>query len=118
MQDTTMLFRPVGPEELHLIAESNYRAFPPRLPAQPIFYPVLNEEYATQVARDWNATNPRISAGYVTKFHVKTAYLERFEVHTVGSALHRELWVPADQLSEFNANIVGPIKNIAEFHHK
>lgn len=118
MKDTSTLYRPVGPEELHLITQSNYRAFPPRLPGQPIFYPVLSEEYAVQVARDWNATNPLISAGYVTKFHVNTAYLERFEVHTVGSALHRELWIPADQMSEFNANIVGPIEIIAEFHYK
>ena len=55
--DTTLLFRPVGPQELALIAKSDYREFPPRLPHQPIFYPVLNEEYATQIARDWNAAD-------------------------------------------------------------
>ncbi|MDY7004363.1 MAG: hypothetical protein SWX82_10515 [Cyanobacteriota bacterium] len=48
------LFRPVGKKEMELIKESNYCAFPPRLPFQPFFYPVLNEEYAVQIARDWN----------------------------------------------------------------
>ena len=51
---TTTLFRPIGPEELALIEASGRRAFPPRLPEQPIFYPVLNEGYAVKIARDWN----------------------------------------------------------------
>ena len=52
--ETTTLYRPVGPEELELIKQADWSAFPPRLPEQPIFYPVLNEEYATQIARAWN----------------------------------------------------------------
>jgi hypothetical protein len=60
--ETVTLFRPVGLKELDLIRQSDYRAFPPRLPSQPIFYPVLTEEYAVQIARDWNAKDP--SAGY------------------------------------------------------
>ena len=55
MEKTTILFRPVGQEELELIRQSEFKAFPPRLPEQPIFYPVLSEAYATQIARDWNA---------------------------------------------------------------
>ena len=51
---TAVLYRPVGRKELELIRESGYREFPPRLPHQPIFYPALNEEYATRIARDWN----------------------------------------------------------------
>jgi hypothetical protein len=43
---TTILYRPAGPKELALIAASGCRRFPPRLPEQPIFYPVLNEDYA------------------------------------------------------------------------
>jgi hypothetical protein len=39
---TTTLWRPVGPEELALVEASGRRAWPPRLPEQPIFYPVLN----------------------------------------------------------------------------
>lgn len=48
--ETKTLYRPVGPNELKLIAASGYREFPPRLPEQPIFYPVLNEEYARQIS--------------------------------------------------------------------
>jgi hypothetical protein len=48
-------WRPCGPAELELVRESGWTAWPPRLPDQPIFYPVLNEDYATKIARDWNA---------------------------------------------------------------
>lgn len=71
MESTITLYRPVGSEELTLIAATGYRKFPPRLPGQPIFYPVLNEEYATQIARDWNAKNSESGVGIVTKFRVK-----------------------------------------------
>ena len=115
MEDTTVLYRPVGPKELKLIADSGYRAFPRRLPEQPIFYPVLNEEYAAQIARDWNAKDPRKKVGYVTKFFVRRNFLARYEIKTVGSRIHQEYWIPAGDVEEFNANIVGPIEVIAEF---
>jgi hypothetical protein len=65
------LYRPVGQRELDLIMAASYEAFPPRLPWQPIFYPVLNREYAEQIARDWN-TQPKYSGsvGYVLEFDV------------------------------------------------
>jgi hypothetical protein len=112
-EELTILYRPVGPKELALIKESGYKAFPPRLPEQPIFYPVLNEEYATKIARDWNVRQS--GAGYVTRFRVNSDYLSRFEVQTVGSRIHQEYWIPAEELDDFNANIVGPIEVIAEF---
>jgi hypothetical protein len=114
MYETTMLFRPTGPKELALIQESGYTTFPPRLFWQPIFYPVLNEEYATQIARDWNARDG--NSGYVTQFQVRTDFLRRYEVHQVGSAIHQEYWIPAEDLEEFNRNIVDKIEVIAEFH--
>ena len=113
-----VLYRPVGPKELKLIEASHYREFPPRLPEQPIFYPVLNEEYAAAIARDWNAGNPSIGSGFVTRFTVKKSYLSRFAVQKVGNAIHQEYWIPAEELAEFNANIVGTIEVIQEFHSK
>ena len=110
------LFRPVGPEELELIAQSGYREFPPRLPDQPIFYPVLNEEYARQIARDWNV--PASGRGYVTRFNVRTDFLQRYPEQTVGASVHRELWIPAEELAEMNQNIVGLIEVIAEYPSK
>ncbi len=118
MQDdeTVTLFRPVGPKELALIEASGWREFPPRLPEQPIFYPVLNEAYATQIARDWNAKSAATGyRGHVTRFRVRAAYLSRYEVQTVGSRVHQEYWIPAEDLAEFNRNIVGPIEAVAEF---
>ncbi len=111
--ETLTLYRPVGPEELAFIERSGFGAFPPRLPEQPIFYPVLNEEYAVQIARDWNVLAS--GAGYVTRFRVRADFARRYPVQTVGGSVHQELWVPAGELSEFNANLVGPIEVIAEF---
>ena len=111
--NTITLYRPVGPRELVLIEASGFREFPPRLPEQPIFYPVLNEEYATQIAREWNAI--RDGAGYVTRFEVNVDFVRRYQVQTVGSSLHQELWVPAEDLPDFNRHIVGLIEVIASF---
>jgi hypothetical protein len=110
---TLTLFRPVGPMELALIEASGFRAFPPRLPGQPIFYPVLNEQYATQIAREWNV--PQSGAGFVTRFAVDAEFAARYEVRQVGGVVHRELWVPAHELDTFNRNIVGVIEVIASF---
>ena len=115
-----ILFRPVGLHELQRIYEADLRAFPPRLPEQPIFYPVLNQAYATQIARDWN-TKTNSFAGYVTRFAVEDTYAQRFERHIVGSRIHEELWVPAEELSDFNRHLVGPLTVVAayfgpEFH--
>jgi hypothetical protein len=110
---TITLYRPVGPKELDLIADSGWREFPPRLPDQPIFYPVTNEAYAAQIARDWNVKES--GAGFVTKFSVDAYYLSRYQVQKVGAAIHTEYWIPADELSKFNRNIVGPIEVTAEF---
>jgi hypothetical protein len=113
MPETTYLYRPVNQQELDLIAASDWKAFPPRLPEQPIFFPVLNEEYAVQISRDWNV--PYYGVGYVVRFAVDTEYPAQFPVQNVGDPLHNELWVPAEQLAEFNQRISGPIEVIAEF---
>jgi hypothetical protein len=110
---TTTLYRPVGPEELKLIEDSGWTAFPPRLPDQPIFYPVTNEPYAIQIARDWNV--PASGSGFVTRFDVDSEYLERFPIQTVGGREHTELWVPAEELEEFNRHIVGQIEVTRRF---
>ena len=82
-----ILYRPVGLQELKLIAESGYRAFPPRLPEQPIVYPVLNFEFAEQIASRWNTEDPNSGyAGIVLRFEVEDAYVRRFPVQVVGEA--------------------------------
>jgi len=103
-----ILYRPVGLEELSKIAQLDFKAFPPRLPEQPIFYPVLNFEYAEQIARDWN-TKSHSFAGFVTQFAVEQTYVEQFAVQTVGSKIHQELWIPAEELEQFNNHILGKI---------
>lgn len=110
------LYRPVGPEELALIAQSGWKKFPPRLPEQPIFYPVMNEEYAIQIARDWNV--PASGSGFVTKFAVDKNYLSKFEIQNVGGTIHNELWIMAEELETFNNHIVGDIEVIQKFFSK
>ncbi len=111
---TTTLYRPVGPKELALIEQSEWTKFPPRLAEQPIFYPVMNEEYAIQIAKNWNVAAS--GSGFVTKFQVKNDYLKKFAVQNVGGDIHNELWVPAEQLDEFNSNIVGQIEVTQSFY--
>jgi hypothetical protein len=111
--ETVTLYRPVGPAELELIRSSGWRSFPPRLPEQPIFYPVTNREYAAQIARDWNVKVD--GSGYITRFQVNSSYLSQFPVQTVGSSVHTEYWIPAEKLVDFNSNIVGTIEVIDAF---
>lgn len=113
MSGTTTLYRPVGEKELELISLAEWRAFPPRLPEQPIFYPVLEENYAVQIARDWNTRAG--GKGFVVRFEVETAYLARYTVQTVGASIHREYWIPAEELPEFNRHIAGRIEVLHEF---
>jgi hypothetical protein len=108
------LWRPAGPAELALVQESGWRERRPRLPDQPIFYPVPNREYAIKIARDWNVKHS--GAGYVTRFEVRKNFLDRYDVHQVGAQTILEYWIPAEDLHEFNANIVGPIEVTDEFH--
>jgi hypothetical protein len=74
----------------------------------------MNERYATRIARDWNVAAS--GSGYVTRFDVDKEFVERYEVQNVGGAEHNELWIPAEDLVEFNKHIVGTITVIAEFH--
>lgn len=107
---TTVLYRPVGTKELELIEQSGWRAFPPRLPEQPIFYPVTNRDYAIEIARDWNVRHNDDKKGYVTRFAVDAAYLAQFDKKIVGASTHEEYWIPAEDLDVFNQHIRGLIE--------
>ena len=109
--ETITLYRPVGLKELELISNANYQAFPPRLFWQPIFYPVLNEAYASQIAAEWN-TKDEFSGycGIVVEFDLHKEYFLKQNVQNVGGEIHNELWIPADELAAFNQNIIGPIR--------
>lgn len=111
--DTVTLWRPVGLAELALIEASGMTAFPPRLPDQPIFYPVVTEDYAVKIARDWNV--PASGAGFVTRFEVRRDFLDGYRVEEAGGKAHREYWIPAEDLDAFNAAIVGEIEVTRRF---
>ena len=113
---TTTLYRPVGQRELDLLAASDYKKWPPRLPEQPIFYPVTNEAYAIEIASKWNTKDElNGSVGYVTRFEIDTEYLNQFEVQQVGGEIHAEYWIPAEELERFNRHIIGRIQVIGKY---
>src|SRR5580704_14445594 len=111
--ETRILWRPIGSAELELIKEAQMRRFPPRLPHQPLFYPVLSREYATKIAREWNAK--REGYGFVTRFQVRKSFLDHYDVKEVGGHEHLEYWIPSTDMDAFNAAIVGKIEVIEEF---
>jgi len=111
--DTVTLYRPTGPEELQLLTQSDFRRWPPRLPEQPIFYPVTNEQYAIDIATQWNIKDSGV--GYVTRFRVRKSFMSKYPVQKVGGDHHTEWWVPAEDLETLNDNIVGPIEVIGEY---
>ena len=113
---TKTLYRPIGLTEFALILELDKKRFPPRLDWQPIFYPVLNQPYAEQIAREWN-TKDAFSGycGIVTSFELPTEYLDRYEVQNVGAELHNELWVPAADLDHFNNHLLSGIHFVSAF---
>ena len=110
MSETVVLFRPTGQAEIDLVAATGYRRWPPRLPEQPIFYPVTNERYAREIAEKWNLRDEGV--GYVTRFEVAEAFMARYPVHTVGASHHTEWWIPAAELEDLNGHIVGRIEVI------
>ena len=113
MTEIVTHYKPTGPEELALIKESGYVKWPPRLPEQPIFYPVTNEQYAKEITVGWNIKDSGV--GYVTKFEVKKAFMDQYEVQQVGASHHTEWWIPAEKIDELNDNIVGKIEVIGEY---
>ncbi|HEX8002792.1 MAG TPA: ADP-ribosylation/crystallin J1 [Mycobacteriales bacterium] len=111
--DAVVLWRPTNQAELDLVAASGWRAWPPRLPDQPIFYPVTTEEYATRIAREWNV--PAYGVGHVTRFRVRRSFLDAYDVHEAGGRALREYWIPAEELAALNDAIVGEIELVATY---
>jgi hypothetical protein len=110
------LFRPVGAKEFALIEQSGFKRFPPRLPEQPIFYPVLNEKYATEIASRWNTTDSFSEyVGYVLRFNIDDTFIAKYDVQTAGASYHKEYWIPAEELDAFNDNITGNISVVKKF---
>ncbi|SEE32554.1 hypothetical protein SAMN04487765_2146 [Tenacibaculum sp. MAR_2010_89] len=113
---TRTLYRPIGEKELILIAQNDYKTFPPRLEWQPIFYPVLNEEYAAEIASKWNTIDEFGNyLGFVTKFEITEEEFKKYKVENVGGKIHNELWVPSENLENFNQNIINKIEIIKVF---
>lgn len=109
------LYRPVGLAEWEKIQASG--EFPPRLDWQPIFYPVLVEEYAIMIARNWNTKDPNSGfVGIVTQFEVSDEVAARYPIQVVGGRECQELWVPSEELPEFNARLLGPIQIVHVFY--
>ncbi len=111
------LFRPLGLKELELIISTGNQSFPPRLDWQPIFYPVLNYEYAAQIAQRWNTVDEFSGyVGFITEFEVEDSFIEKYEVKNVGGKIHNEYWIPAEELAAMNEAIVGEIQITGSYY--
>lgn len=51
----------------------------------------------------------------MTRFRVQTEFLEHYPVQQAGGRTILELWVPAEELDEFNAHLIGLIEVVHEF---
>ena len=100
------LFRPVNIYELYKIDKSGWKRFPPRLPEQPIFYPVLDYNYAKKINK-WNID--AYGKGYIVSFEIDDDYISQFDIHNVGDKNDKEYWIPVDELDKFNEKIIGKI---------
>ena len=109
-----ILYRPVGLRELELIAASGWREYPTRLVWQPIFYPVVTREYARAIVTQWNSKEADAGhCGFITEFDIDDEFVSRYPIQQLGGGpTFRELWVPAEELKEFNAHIRTPIRVI------
>jgi hypothetical protein len=54
--------------------------------------------------------------GFVTEFEIPEDYFRKFPIQTVGLVHHQELWVPAEDLEEFNGKIVNGIRVCKSFN--
>lgn len=115
-EPTVTLYRPTGPQELELVRQSGFKRWPPRLPEQPIFYPVTNEAYAREIAQKWNVKESGV--GFVTRFEVKASFMNQYQPQQVGAGHHTEWWIPAEDLESLNDNLVGEIEIIGEFREE
>ncbi len=111
--DTVTLYRPLGEKELALVKQSHFKQWPPRLPDQPIFYPVTNEAYAIEIAQKWNTKNG--ASGYVARFLVQKIFMNNYSIQIVGARHHSEWWIPAEDLEKLNNHIIGTIQIIHHF---
>ena len=66
-----------------------------------------------KIARDWNV--PASGSGFVTRFEVRKDFLDDFDIQEAGGRAHQEYWIPAEQMDDFNAAIVGVIQLVREF---
>ena len=110
--ERTILFHALGSDELELIKRSGWTQFPSRSREEPLFYPILTEEYATQVAKE--AYVEVDGVGWVIKSAVSTDFVRKYDVQQIGASYQREYWIPAAELADLNRHLVGPIEVLAE----
>jgi hypothetical protein len=107
------LWRPTGLEERTLVEASGWREWPPRLPGQPILSPVLNEYCATMIARLERPAVRRRLRDPLPGLPVVSGPLRS---PPVGGQTILEYWIPAEDLSALNSDIVRKVELTAEFH--
>lgn len=110
--DTTTLWHPAGPDEIDHIRASGWRQWPPVPHERLYFYPILNESFAISGARHWNSLGTGVK--YVLRLYTETDFIRRYSTRSFGGSAAPMLWVPVEDMHEFNAHIVGLIEVVHE----
>jgi hypothetical protein len=108
MPGTITLYKPVSQKELDLIKKSGWKAFPLELKEQPFFYPLMKDAYSAQISKE--CTTPAYSIGYITRFEIDVEFVSRYKVRHIGPSRQQELWIPPEELNEFNQHLSGVIE--------
>jgi SMI1/KNR4 family protein SUKH-1 len=109
IEATVRVWRSIGPAERDLVEASGWRAWP-RLPEQLSFSWSESRESATGHARQ--RLVPREGVGYVMFSDVRTDHLTRIGVDQTDGDVRR---IPAEHLTDWNANLVGAIQEAARY---
>ena len=113
MTATVTLYRPVGDREFGHIRDSGWRLFPPRFDGYPLFCALLDENYATESARDWTTKNG--ARVHVLRFDVGQEFISGCHIRPAESSNYRQYLIPSTELADLNAHLIGPIEVIASF---
>ncbi|NVO85483.1 ADP-ribosylation/crystallin J1 [Hymenobacter terrestris] len=103
---TVLLYRPVTQAELDWIAASDWLAFPLAQPEPLVFYLTPPESVTGLAGAD---------SSYLLRFALFADYAAQLPVEQVGSREPDALLVPAEELAEFNRQLVGRIEVISIF---
>ena len=113
LDDFTLLYRAVGPDELQFIKDSDWVRYPARSPSGQTFLATVDLEYAEEVAEKWMLRDYDSSS--VTTFRMDSDYIAKFKLEKLGGRTRNEYQISDGQIDEFISRIDGRIELVCSF---